>query len=196
MGRRRGRSWNSRRRGKKAGRRGRRGRDDGGGRGETRGAVACMCSSVRVWASLAVGPDRHPCWEEENVRRTRQTILPHRRQSLTRSLAQVDTLPETRCPASPSMCHFRPGFSLSIELASRNSFSQRSVCCTRRLRYCKRLARTWRHVRERASSVFRSKLCASWVTMLGCRFQSVVTWYVWKDTRSRWADVRIGAQGC
>ena len=51
-------------------------------------------------------------------------------------------------------------------------------------------------MRERASSVFKSTLCANWVTMLGCKFQSVVASYVWKDTKSRRADVRIGAQGC
>ena len=100
-------------------------------------------------------------------KRTRQITLPHLRQSLTRSLAQADTFPETKCPASPSMCHFCPGSSLSVGLASRNSFSQRRVCCTRRVRYCKRLARIWRHVRDRASRVFRSTLWARLVMMLG-----------------------------
>lgn len=105
---------------------------------------------------------------------TRQTILPHLRQSLTRSLAQVDTLPDTRCPASPRMCHLCPGFSPSEKHAarptsSRNSFSHRSVCRTRRLRYCNRLARICRHVRDKASRVFRSTLWASWVTMLDWR---------------------------
>lgn len=133
--------------------------------------------------------------EEGMMGRTRQTILPHLRQSLTRSLAQVDTLPETRCPASPSMCHFCPGCSLSADLASRNSFSQRSVCCTRRLRYCSRLARTWRHVRERASRVFRSTLWANWVTMLGWRCQYSVAWNEGCGKGGQ-ADVRIGAQGC
>lgn len=105
--------------------------------------------------------------KEGKGRHTRHTIRPHLRQSLTRSLAHADTLPDTRCPASPSICHFCPVFSFSDDLASRNSFSQRSVCCTRRLRYWRRLARIWRHVRERASRVFRSTLWAIWVTILG-----------------------------
>ena len=41
-------------------------------------------------------------------RHTRQTTLPHLLHSPTRSLAHVLTFPETKCPASPKICHFWP----------------------------------------------------------------------------------------
>ena len=85
---------------------------------------------------------------------TRQTTLPQRLQSLTKSLAQVLIFPETRWPASPSMCHLCPLCFWGRRFM--DSFSQRNVWRTRRLRYCRRVKRIWRQVCESACRVFRS----------------------------------------
>ena len=79
--------------------------------------------------------------ENKGAAHTLQTTLPHLLHPPTKSLAQVPTLPLTKCPASPRICHFWPsGFR-----AARPrwwvcaSFSHRRVDCRRRVRYCRRL---------------------------------------------------------
>lgn len=105
--------------------------------------------------------------------RTRHTTRPHRLHSPTMSRAQAPTLPlvirPMRTPPAPYVFHAwcdSRRRSPSLRPIPTSSFSQRRVCAMSWVRYWRRFARTWRHVRDSSWRVFRSRKLAIWEMML------------------------------
>ena len=99
---------------------------------------------------------------------TRQAIVPHCRHSSTISVAHAPTLPlkirPERSPCLPDAVHC---LRLALKASPRSTpgfaseFMHRNDCVINEVRYSRRLARIWRHVRDRSCSVVRSTYFAT-----------------------------------